>query len=222
MILSCPKCETQYFADDDSIGDSGRTVKCDACGHSWFVTKPEAESVSAKRAGAHEMYREKVRERRRRKSRFAAISAWATSSAVATVLLLSLVIFRTDVAALWPESASAYRLIGMDVNRFRVDFVDAEAERFFDGTTPILEVRGAVLNTSSDSVPAPRIRVSLLDDTGSPVAERYAVITQSSIPGRATADFSVRIENPPYEAFELDLSLAPANPGSETSATGAP
>ena len=37
MILTCPHCETQYFADDSTIGESGRTVKCAACGGSWFV-----------------------------------------------------------------------------------------------------------------------------------------------------------------------------------------
>ena len=217
MILSCPECETQYFADDESIGDSGRTVKCAACGHSWFVAKPEAKSVSAKRAGAHELYRAKVRERRRRKSRIAAVSAWTVSSAIATVFLLSLIVFRTDVASVWPQSASAYRLIGMDVNRFRVDFVDAQAERFFDGTTPILEVRGAVINVSTDAVPAPQVRVALLDDSGTPVAERFATMSVTSIPARETAEFVVRIENPPYEAFELDLSLAPS-PASAQSA----
>ncbi|MEL6830719.1 MAG: hypothetical protein AAFO63_11330, partial [Pseudomonadota bacterium] len=117
------------------------------------------------------MYRAKVRERRRRKSRVAAVSAWTISSGVATAMLLSLIVFRTDVAAVWPQSASAFRLLGMDVNRFRVDFVDAEAERFFDGTTPILEVRGAVLNVTSDSVPAPRVRVALLDDSATGVPE---------------------------------------------------
>ena len=48
MILTCPNCETQYFADDSTIGESGRTVKCAACGHSWFVAPPGLEAEKAR------------------------------------------------------------------------------------------------------------------------------------------------------------------------------
>ena len=78
MILTCPKCETQYFADDSTIGESGRTVKCAACGHSWFVAPIglETDKAGANPAAAHEIYRERVREQRRRKSRTAALLSW--------------------------------------------------------------------------------------------------------------------------------------------------
>ena len=77
MILICPNCETQYFADESTIGESGRTVKCAACDHSWFVG-PEGQAAGEKGpiAGAHEAYREKVRQRRLRASRSAAVMAW--------------------------------------------------------------------------------------------------------------------------------------------------
>ena len=56
MILTCPSCETQYFADDSTIGESGRTVKCAACGHNWFV-RPEAALAAStgKAPAAHEV-----------------------------------------------------------------------------------------------------------------------------------------------------------------------
>ncbi|MEO1553204.1 MAG: MJ0042-type zinc finger domain-containing protein [Pseudomonadota bacterium] len=210
MILTCPECETQYFAEDSTIGESGRTVKCATCGHSWFVG-PEGSGAEANALGAHEAYRLKVKERRRRKSRAAAFSAWTTTAATLVALIAGLLIFRGEVVKRWPESASTYAAIGIPVNRFGLEFLETEAERFFDGTTPILEVRGAVQNVSGRTTTAPRVRVILLDDQGNQVAEAFAPITPSSIPADATAVFAARVENPPFEAFELELDLVPAD-----------
>jgi len=210
MILTCPDCETQYFAEDSTIGESGRTVKCATCGHSWFVG-PEGASGDTSLLGAHETYRLKVRERRRRKSRAAALSAWTVAGAALLVVLAGLVLFRGQVVKQWPESASTYAAIGMPVNRFGLEFLETEAERFFDGTTPILEVRGAVQNISGRTRTAPLVRVILLDDQGVEVAEAFAQITPASIPAEATALFAARVENPPFESFELELDLVPAD-----------
>lgn len=211
MILTCPNCETQYFAEDSTIGDSGRTVKCAACGHSWFVGPEGSADTAALAAGAHEAYRLKVRERRRRKSRAAALTAWTATAAAFVVILSGLVMFRGEVVDRWPQSASTYAMLGMDVNRFGLDFLDTEAERFFDGTTPILEVRGAVGNTSDKTQIAPAVRVNLLDDNGAQVARAFATISPSNIPVGATATFAARIENPPFESFELELAFVPAD-----------
>lgn len=210
MILTCPECETQYFADDNTIGESGRTVKCATCGHSWFVG-PDGASEGANALGAHETYRLKVRERRRRKSHAAAMSAWTATAAAFLVIVTGLVLFRGEVVKRWPESATTYAAIGMPVNRFGLDFLETEAERYFDGTTPILEVRGAVQNTAGRTVSAPLVRVILLDDQGVKVAEAFAQITPSSIPEDAQAVFAARVENPPFESFELELDLVPAD-----------
>ena len=37
MILTCPECATRYLANDDSIGENGRTVRCSKCQTTWYV-----------------------------------------------------------------------------------------------------------------------------------------------------------------------------------------
>ncbi|MEO1135888.1 MAG: zinc-ribbon domain-containing protein [Pseudomonadota bacterium] len=41
MIITCPDCATRYDVDDDRFSPSGRSVRCSACGESWFVPAPE-------------------------------------------------------------------------------------------------------------------------------------------------------------------------------------
>lgn len=211
MILTCPECETQYFAEDSTIGDSGRTVKCAACDHSWFVGQELPDPAVATVAGAHEAYRRKVSERRRRKSRNAAFTSWLVTGALFASILGGMIVFRKSVVQIWPQSASAFASIGMEVNRFDLEFLETEAERFFDGTTPILEIRGAVQNISDAAVSAPLVRVTLLDDEGASVAQALAPVTPGRIPAEANARFLARIENPPFESFELELSFVPAD-----------
>mgnify|MGYP000639804962 CR=1 FL=1 len=118
MILTCPKCDTQYFADDSTIGESGRTVKCAACGHSWFVAPPglEPEKARSNPVAAHEVYRERVREQRRRKSRTAALLSWLVTAVLFFVLGVAAIMFRNDVVKVFPRAAGAYKMAGFTVN----------------------------------------------------------------------------------------------------------
>lgn len=36
MILTCPKCQSQYNLDPAMLGVTGRDVRCVSCGHMWF------------------------------------------------------------------------------------------------------------------------------------------------------------------------------------------
>ncbi|MEQ8557955.1 MAG: zinc-ribbon domain-containing protein [Henriciella sp.] len=216
MILTCPNCETQYFADESTIGESGRTVKCAACDHSWFVG-PEGQTQGEKGpiAGAHEAYREKVRQRRLKASRSAAVMAWVVVGCLFGASIAGGVIFRDRVVEAWPQSAATFKAVGLDVNRFGLEFLDTEAERYFEGTTPILEITGQVENVSGRERASPYVRVLLLDEGGDTIGESFAPITPEQIPPGRTATFSTRVENPPFEAFELELQFATESEASQ-------
>lgn len=209
MILTCPSCETQYFADDDTIGEAGRSVKCAACGHAWHVHGADgvASNGSIAASGAHETYRERVRERRQRKSRFAASMAWFISGVIFAGLLASALVFRNDIVRIWPESAKTYKALGLEVNRFGLDFNTIEHSRTFDGTTPVLTVTGTVLNISSITQPGADVRIGLRDEDGEEVGVMMASISPWSLAPGGEASFEAKLANPPAAAFDLELSF---------------
>lgn len=41
MILTCPECQKQFNVPANKIGAGGRTVRCGACKHTWYVDAGE-------------------------------------------------------------------------------------------------------------------------------------------------------------------------------------
>lgn len=41
MIITCEACSKRYVISPDSLGSSGRTVKCSSCSHTWHQNPPE-------------------------------------------------------------------------------------------------------------------------------------------------------------------------------------
>lgn len=234
MILTCTSCSTRYYADDASIGPSGRTVRCAACGHSWFAepqltlseradgetVRPEPltrERVERLRRAAQQpgpapsaaaKFRAQQAERMRRERARAAIAAWGATGAALAASAAGMVVFRQDVAELWPRSASAFAALGLDVNVYGLEFYDLAVERAFDGPTPILLVSGEVRNIGRDEKLAPPIRISLRDMHSSEVYQLVHALEATPIAAGGAVPFQIRLENPPADAVDLEATFA--------------
>lgn len=226
MILSCPSCSAQYFADDKAIGENGRTVRCAACGHSWFarpelsleekfnasdLSREKVERIRQKQdapdVAPHQAIREKEFARKESGSRVAALAAWTGSAAIFFGLGAGAVVMRDDVVKFWPEASSAYAMAGLDVNRYGLEFGPVDAERTFDGTTPILNLSGVVTNPSDKAHYVPELRIDLRDDNGRNVDSVLITLDQSMLAPGEEGRFMTRIDSPPLEAFDLAMSF---------------
>ncbi len=224
MILTCPECETQYFADDNTIGGDGRSVKCAACGHAWFVRadgSQGSQSQEETRSG-HQRYLQLVSKRRKKQSRLAATLVWSVMATLAVAAIIGAYVYRDGVVSIWPKSASLYRVLGLEVNRFGLDFENIERSRELVGTMPVLSVAADVRNITTTVRQAPAVRVGLLDEYGKEIAFMLAEVVPADIPAGEVGRFRAVLENPPVESYQLDLRFVPRDEAGPVSPPAAP
>lgn len=235
MILTCPACSTRYYADDGLIGPNGRSVRCAACGNTWFaeaqlvldasvggggprpaLTRDQVErmrrsqtaAASAAPSSAAARFRQQQAERMRRERVRASLVTWSATGVAIAATAAGVVAVRQDVAELWPNSASAFTALGLDVNVYGLEIMDLQVSRDFDGATPIVIVSGEVRNIGGDDKETPPLRLTLRDDHGNPVFEIVQALPAGAIAPGAAIPFSVRLENPPLNAVDLEASFA--------------
>ena len=214
MILTCPACEASYYAEDKTIGPMGRKVKCASCNHDWFV--PGSAMNADKPIGqAHQQYMETVTLRARRRNRITALSAWGTVATVFTLALAAAFMFRNEVAAAWPQSASAYTLLRLDVNRFGVEFENVQHRRDLVGITPVLSISADVRNVTGRERQAPFVRIGLNDDAGREIAHMITEVRPDFIARGEAGRFEAFLKDPPDESYSLDIRfIDPSEAGS--------
>ncbi len=205
MILTCPNCATQYFAADETLVGEGRNVRCTACGHDWTVNVGPAGPVGA--PGAHEIYLARKRQRARRARGLARLMAWTFALLVFAGAVTGAILYRNEVVRYWPESATAYRLAGLKVNRFGLEIEGVTTERTFEGTTPILTVTGNATNVTRVSQPTAQVAIVMFDEAGTRIAAYTTSLGPDAIPAAGTLPFTAVITDPPLEAWSLEVSL---------------
>ena len=138
----------------------------------------------------------------------AAVIVWGATGAALAASASGMVMFRQDVAELWPRSASAFAALGLDVNVYGLEFYDLAVERDFNGATPVLVVSGEVRNIGRDDKAVPPVRISLRDGNSHEIFELVNAITDQPVAAGAAVPFQIRVENPPTDAVDLEATFA--------------
>ncbi|MGJ5206053.1 MJ0042-type zinc finger domain-containing protein [Bradyrhizobium sp. HKCCYLR20261] len=118
---------------------------------------------------------------------------------------IALVFWRADVVRLLPQTASFYRLVGLDVNLRGLSFKDVKiATETVDGK-PVLVIEGTIVSMTKKAVDLPRLRFSVRDAQGMEIYAWNALLEQTALkPGERTT-FKSRLASPPPEGRNIDI-----------------
>jgi predicted Zn finger-like uncharacterized protein len=120
-------------------------------------------------------------------------------------LVLALMIWRADVARLLPQTASFYRMVGLDVNLRGLAFRDVKVTTETVEGKPVLVIEGVIVGESRKTVEIPRLRFSVRDAQGAEIYAWNTVLEQTVLKPGDHAQFRSRLASPPAEGKSIDI-----------------
>ena len=120
-------------------------------------------------------------------------------------LALALVIWRADVVRLLPQTATFYKMVGLDVNLRGLAFKDIKITNETVDGKPVLVIEGVIVGETKKPVELPRLRFSVRDEQGAEIYAWNAVLEQPVLKPGERAYFKSRLASPPPEGRNIDV-----------------
>ena len=120
-------------------------------------------------------------------------------------LVLALVIWRADVVRLLPQTATFYRMVGLEVNLRGLTFKDVKITNETVDGKPVLVIEGVIVGETRKPVELPRLRFSVRDAQGSEIYAWNTVLDQTTLQPGERAGFKSRLASPPAEGKSIDI-----------------
>ena len=133
---------------------------------------------------------------------------WAGVALVVAAVLGITIVFRESVVRAWPQTASAYAMVGLAVNPTGLVIEQVHAEPSLEQGHAALAVTGVIRNAVGRAVIAPPLRITLLNAQGKRVAGQITSFADPHIPSGATRSFRTSIPDPPFSAANLQVDFA--------------
>jgi predicted Zn finger-like uncharacterized protein len=128
-----------------------------------------------------------------------------TACAAMGALVLALVIWRVDVVRLLPQTATFYKMVGLEVNLRGLMFKDVKITTETVEGKPVLVIEGVIIGEASKPVELPRLRFSVRDAQGAEIYAWNAVLQQPVLKPGEKAWFKSRLASPPPEGRNIDV-----------------
>jgi predicted Zn finger-like uncharacterized protein len=128
-----------------------------------------------------------------------------TACAAMGALILALMLWRTDIVRLMPQTATFYRMVGLDVNLRGLAFKDIKVTHETVDGKPVLVIEGAIVGQTRHAVELPRLRFSVRDAQGAEIYAWNAVLEQPALKPGERAYFKSRLASPPPEGRNIDV-----------------
>jgi predicted Zn finger-like uncharacterized protein len=120
-------------------------------------------------------------------------------------LVAALLIWRVDVVRLLPQTATFYKLAGMDVNLRGLAIKDVSVKSETVDNKQVLVIEGVIIDELRKPLDLPRLRFVVRDEHGTEIYGWNAVLEQSVLQPGEKAWFRSRLASPPPEARSIDV-----------------
>jgi predicted Zn finger-like uncharacterized protein len=128
-----------------------------------------------------------------------------TACAAMGALVLALVIWRAEIVRLLPQTATFYKMVGLDVNLRGLAFKDIKISNETVDGKPVLVIEGVIVGETRKPVELPRLRFSVRDAQGAEIYAWNAVLEQAVLQPGERAFFKSRLASPPPEGRNIDV-----------------
>jgi predicted Zn finger-like uncharacterized protein len=128
-----------------------------------------------------------------------------TVCAAMGALVLALIIWRVDVVRLLPQTATFYKMVGLEVNLRGLMFKDVKITTETVEGKPVLVIEGVITGETRKPVELPRLRFSVRDAQGAEIYAWNAVLEQPVLNPGERAWFKSRLASPPPEGRAIDV-----------------
>ena len=143
--------------------------------------------------------------RRQARSRLRLFTGLPTTVAAMGALAVALLVWRADVVRLLPQTASFYKMVGLDVNLRGVAFKDVKVSTETVEGKPVLVIEGVIVGETKKPVELPRLRFSVRDAQGTEIYAWNTVLDQTTLQPGDRAWFKSRLASPPAEGKSIDI-----------------
>lgn len=239
MILTCPACQTRYHVDAAKFPPLGRSVRCARCSNVWHADAEEEApapdafasepSFEAPQAPVGEAYAQSfVRDPEPQdhdvswqdsppapagkfwQRPWFLTAGWAVLIAMVLVIGAIASVYRHQVVAAWPQSASVYAKLGMKVPSSGLKIGNTKNSMEMRGGRLVLTVSGALTNVAARELPVPQIRIGLVDREKREVYHWTVAPDAITLkPGQST-HFVTQLSNPQEGVADVQVRFAKA------------
>lgn len=128
-----------------------------------------------------------------------------TACAAMGALILALMIWRAEIVRLLPQTATFYKMVGLEVNLRGLAFKDIKISNETVDGKPVLVIEGTIIGETKNPVELPRLRFSVRDAQGTEIYAWNAVLEQPVLKPGERAYFKSRLASPPPEGRNIDV-----------------
>jgi hypothetical protein len=194
-----PVVDSPSISGDWPVGGDGSQPPGET---DWASMARADEAGTARR---HRSWLGKLSPRRRTGGQGKALVGLPTACAAMAALVLALIIWRVDVVRLLPQTATFYKMVGLEVNLRGLLFKDVKVSSETVEGKPVLVIEGVIVGEGRKTVELPRLRFSVRDAQGAEIYAWNTVLEQPVLKPGERASFKSRLASPPPEGRQVDV-----------------